>query len=105
MTDCTESQSVLNSHVYWPQNESMFTPGPKAIIIEPSKELAEQTYRCIQTFKKYLPNDVKLLLIIGGGNAKVQLSQLKAGVDIVVATPGRLEDMIINNMINVKQCR
>ena len=105
VSDCTESQSVINSHIYGVKNEKVGSLGPKAIIIEPSKELAEQTYRCIQSFKKYLPNDVKLLLVFGGVNAKDQVNQLKSGVDIVIATPGRLEDLIFNNMINIKQCR
>ena len=64
---------------------------PLAIIIEPSKELAEQTYKQVQIFKKYLENPIiKELLIVGGMAIKDQLASLQDGVDIVVATPGRL---------------
>lgn len=63
--------------------QSQSNTGPKAIIIEPSRELAEQTLRCITDFKKHLPNVVKEQLIIGGVNAKEQLDQLRNGVDII----------------------
>ncbi len=64
---------------------------PLAIIIEPSKELAEQTFKQVQIFKKYLENpNIKELLIVGGLAIKDQLASLQDGVDIVVATPGRL---------------
>lgn len=63
--------------------QSQSNAGPKAIIIEPSRELAEQTLRCITDFKKHLPSPVKEQLIIGGGNAKEQLDQLRGGVDII----------------------
>ena len=64
---------------------------PLALILEPSKELAEQTLAQIQAFKKHLntPN-VKELLIVGGVPIKDQLASLENGADIIVATPGRL---------------
>ncbi|KPJ21491.1 ATP-dependent RNA helicase DDX1 [Papilio machaon] len=68
---------------------------PQAIIIEPSRELAEQTCNQITKFKKYLENPkVRELLVVGGINVKDQINQLNAGIDIVVGTPGRLEDLI-----------
>merc|ERR1719391_496013 len=79
---------------------------PQAIIIEPSKELAEQTLKQIQLFKKHLPAPaVKELLVVGGVNVKEQISALASGVDIVVATPGRLEDLIQTGQLSLRQCR
>jgi len=79
---------------------------PQAIIIEPSRELAEQTLKQIQLFKKHLSAPaVKELLVVGGVNVKDQISALNSGVDIVVATPGRLEDLISTGQLSLKQCR
>lgn len=65
------------------------------IIFQPSRELAEQTCNQITKFKKYLDNPrVRELLVVGGVNVKDQINQLNAGIDIVVGTPGRLEDLI-----------
>ncbi|CAL7934575.1 unnamed protein product [Xylocopa violacea] len=79
---------------------------PQAIIIEPSRELAEQTYNQIQKFKKHLKNpNVKELLVIGGVSVKEQISTLNSGVDIVVGTPGRLEDLIQGGYLSLTHCR
>ena len=77
---------------------------PQAIIIEPSRELAEQTFTQIQKFKKYLDNpEVRELLIIGGVNVKEQTDVLARGVDIVCGTPGRLEDLISTGKLALHQ--
>ncbi|KAL5290459.1 DDX1 family protein [Megaselia abdita] len=79
---------------------------PQAIIIEPSKELAEQTFNQIEKFNKYLPKDsVKQLLVTGGIKIDQQKNALNAGVHIIVATPGRLEEMIESNFISLTHCR
>ncbi|KAK3772972.1 hypothetical protein RRG08_036306 [Elysia crispata] len=79
---------------------------PQAIIIEPSRELAEQTLTQLQKFKKYISNpEVRELLIIGGVNVRDQTDVLARGVDIVVATPGRLEDLISTGKMALHQCR
>ncbi|KAG9460456.1 hypothetical protein GDO78_021705, partial [Eleutherodactylus coqui] len=54
---------------------------PKALIIEPSRELAEQTLNNVKQFKKYVDNPkLRELLIIGGVAAKDQLAVLESGV-------------------------
>ncbi|XP_048507320.1 ATP-dependent RNA helicase Ddx1 [Athalia rosae] len=79
---------------------------PQAIIIEPSRELAEQTFNQIQKFKKHLKDPVvRELLVIGGVNVKDQISVLNTGVHIVVGTPGRLEDLIQGGYMSLTQCR
>ena len=73
---------------------------------QPSRELAEQTYEQIKLFKKHLgsPN-VRELLVVGGMKVDDQVKALEAGVDIVVATPGRLEDLIQQGSLSLTQCR
>lgn len=70
-------------------SEQDFVPkpnAPQAIIIEPSRELAEQTLNQIVKFKKFLKDPlVRELLLIGGVNVREQLSVLQQGVDILVS--------------------
>jgi ATP-dependent RNA helicase DDX1 len=80
--------------------------GPQAIIIEPSRELAEQTFNQIIKFKKLLnecsPREV---LIVGGEPAQQQIAKLQQGIDIVVGTPGRLEDLISTGKLTLGAVR
>ena len=88
------------------QERKLINNAPQAIIIEPSRELAEQTLKQIQMFKKHLAAPaVTELLVVGGVNVKDQISALSNGVHIVVATPGRLEDLIQTGQLCLKQCR
>ncbi|XP_032665777.1 ATP-dependent RNA helicase Ddx1 [Odontomachus brunneus] len=82
------------------------TNAPQAIIIEPSRELAEQTYNQIQKFKTHLKDPtIRELLVIGGVNVRDQIAVLNSGVDIVVGTPGRLEDLIQGGYLLLTHCR
>lgn len=83
------------------QNDS----SPKAIILEPSRELAEQTHNCILNFKKYLPGEIRQCLLIGGISAKDQMYQLQSGVDIVTGTIGRVNELINSGYLSLKSCR
>lgn len=79
---------------------------PQAIIIEPSRELAEQTYNQIEKFKYHLSNpEVRSLLLIGGVRLEEQKAQLMQGTHIVVGTPGRLEEMINSGLVLLTHCR
>ncbi|XP_059622379.1 ATP-dependent RNA helicase Ddx1 [Phlebotomus argentipes] len=79
---------------------------PQAIIIEPSRELAEQTLTQITKFKRHLKDPlISELLLIGGVNVRDQMAVLERGVDIIVATPGRLEDLIGGGYLLLSHCR
>lgn len=67
--------------------------GPFAIIIEPSRELAKQTYDCVVSFSKNLGVTSSLLM---GGN---EGSQTDLGTHIIVCTPGRLADVTTKNQM------
>ncbi|XP_050398805.1 probable ATP-dependent RNA helicase DDX41 isoform X2 [Patella vulgata] len=83
--------------------------GPYGLIICPSRELAKQTYEIINYHIKNLENDgyptLRTALCIGGLAIKEQLDVIKRGVHIMVATPGRLMDMLDKKMINLDVCR
>ena len=72
----------------------------RALIIVPTIELADQVSRTIVSFTKYL--DIKTVKIQGGSKKSDQIHQLRQGVDIVVATPGRLQDFINDKKVNLE---
>lgn len=103
--DCTRSSGVT-AESSGTVAVKLTTNSPQAVIIEPSRELAEQTYQQVTKFKKYLENPVvRDLLVIGGVPVKEQVSALNEGVDIVVGTPGRMEDLISTGQLQLTQCR
>ena len=73
------------------QTRKIVNNAPQALIIEPSRELAEQTFEQIKKFKKHLDSpNIRELLVVGGIRVDDQIRALEAGVDIVVATPGNI---------------
>ena len=71
----------------------------RALIIVPTIELADQVSRTIVSFSKYL--DIQTMKIQGGSKKSDQIHKLRQGADIVVATPGRLQDFIDDKKINL----
>ncbi|REC47288.1 DEAD/DEAH box helicase [Chryseobacterium pennipullorum] len=76
------------------------TPHIKALILTPTRELAIQIEENINAYGKYLP--LKQLVIFGGVKQGNQEAALRRGVDILVATPGRLLDFIAQGIISLK---
>lgn len=71
---------------------------PRALILTPTRELAEQIAESVSAYAKFVPLSVTALY--GGVKMGGQASKLKAGVDIVISTPGRLiEHMALGNVI------
>jgi len=73
---------------------------PKAVIIVPTRELAKQVEASIKAYGKYLP--LKSIVLYGGANLTSQANRLKAGVDIIVSTSGRLLEHINQKNVNLK---
>jgi ATP-dependent RNA helicase RhlE len=65
--------------------------GPRVLILEPTRELAAQVDTAFRDFSRFLP-ELKVSVIYGGVGYGKQNDELKAGPDIIVATPGRLLD-------------
>ncbi|AXG71647.1 ATP-dependent RNA helicase RhlE [Kordia sp. SMS9] len=63
----------------------------RALILTPTRELAAQVYANVQEYSTFL--DIRSTVIFGGVNAKPQIRTLRNGIDILVATPGRLLDL------------
>ncbi|MGL4731382.1 MAG: DEAD/DEAH box helicase [Clostridium sp.] len=75
----------------------------KALVLAPTRELAIQIEENFSTYSKYL--DVKDTVIFGGVNQTSQVRKLKSGVDILVATPGRLLDLSNQKHIDLKNIK
>ncbi|MBD5298584.1 MAG: DEAD/DEAH box helicase [Bacteroides sp.] len=66
---------------------------PQALIIAPTRELCLQIAGDLADFSKYIP-DLKILPVYGGSSIESQIRSLRNGVQVIVATPGRLIDLI-----------
>jgi ATP-dependent RNA helicase RhlE len=73
----------------------------KALILTPTRELASQVEQSVQDYGKYL--NLKSSIIFGGVGINPQIAALRKGVDIVVATPGRLLDHIERKTIDLSK--
>jgi ATP-dependent RNA helicase RhlE len=73
----------------------------KALILTPTRELAIQIEESFKAYGKNLP--LRHLVIFGGVGQKAQTDALHRGVDILVATPGRLLDLMNQGFINLKE--
>lgn len=72
----------------------------RALILTPTRELAMQIEKAIKNYGRYV--DLHTLAVYGGVNIKGQLNTLRRGVDIVVATPGRLMDHMGRGTIDLR---
>ena len=75
------------------QRTNTSVSAPQALILSPTRELCLQIGSDLEDFAKYIPN-LKVLAVYGGSSIESQIRSLRRGVHIVVATPGRLIDLI-----------
>ncbi len=80
-------------------NEGPFRGGPRALILAPTRELAVQIDESIRTYSKGLK--VRSVVLLGGVSIRPQIDQIRRGVDIVIATPGRLLDVVEHRALNL----
>ncbi len=77
--------------------------GIKALILTPTRELAIQIEECVRDYSQF--TNVRSCVIFGGVNQHSQVIALKKGVDILIATPGRLLDLIAQKIISLDTIR
>jgi len=73
----------------------------RALILTPTRELAAQVAASVQTYGQNLP--LKSTVVFGGVKINPQMMKLRKGVDILIATPGRLLDLYGQNAVRFKQ--
>ncbi len=80
------------------------TPRPvRVLILVPTRELAAQIAEAIQRYAAHLPTTVKVVTALGGVSINPQMMALRGGAEIVVATPGRLLDLLDHNALSLAQ--
>lgn len=73
----------------------------QALIIAPTRELCQQIAAQLVAFAKYFPN-LRIQTVYGGAPIGPQIKAIKSGVQIIVATPGRLIDLIDRNVVKIE---
>lgn len=73
----------------------------RVLILTPTRELAAQVSESVQVYGKYLP--LTSAVVFGGVKINPQMMRLRRGVDVLVATPGRLLDLYQQNAVKFKQ--
>ncbi|MBK6387110.1 MAG: DEAD/DEAH box helicase [Rhodoferax sp.] len=76
-------------------------PRVRALILVPTRELCAQVGESIRSLTQFLPQALRVTVVFGGVSINPQLMGLRGGTDIVVATPGRLLDLIDHNALTL----
>ncbi|MDC8756161.1 DEAD/DEAH box helicase [Janthinobacterium fluminis] len=89
-----------------PLLQAMLAPcsGPRqvrALVLVPTRELAAQVGEAIRALAKHLPVPLKVAIVFGGVSINPQMMAMRGGADIVVATPGRLLDLVEHNAVKL----
>jgi len=67
---------------------------PRVLVLAPTRELAQQVAETFKTFGVVMPHEISVTTVIGGADIEEQVRRLEDGADIVVATPGRLLELV-----------
>ncbi len=73
----------------------------RSLVLAPTRELAMQIGESFRNYSKYLPDPIKVLTVYGGVSINPQMMALGGGADVIVATPGRLLDLIDHNAVSL----
>jgi superfamily II DNA/RNA helicase len=83
------------------RREAMGSRRVQVLILVPTRELAKQTADTIAAFSRGLARKPKTVVVLGGVSINPQMLELRGGADIVVATPGRLLDLVEKNALSL----
>ena len=93
------AHKILNDR----KKEKPENPGPKALILAPTRELSMQIAHDAESLLKSL--DISILAVFGGVDYEKQANALGKDIDIVVATPGRLKDYFQKKILTLEHCQ
>ncbi|MCP5350381.1 MAG: DEAD/DEAH box helicase [Oceanospirillaceae bacterium] len=84
------------------QDENALAPvvGVRALVLVPTRELAQQVHKNAKKYAKH--TDLKAVQVYGGVSIDQQISTIKQGADILIATPGRLLDLIFKKAVDLR---
>lgn len=93
---------LLPAVVHIKEKKARRGKGPVVLVLAPTRELARQIETVAKDFQKLL--NIRCACIYGGANRTKQAAELQAGVDIVIATPGRLNDFLVSKTTTLSRC-
>ena len=94
-----EQQAKANNHSQPKKGKRLLY----ALILAPTRELAAQIGENIRDYSRYLP--IRSLAVFGGVSINPQMMKLRGGVDILIATPGRLLDLVHQNAVDLSSVK
>ncbi|MDO4503049.1 MAG: DEAD/DEAH box helicase [Coriobacteriia bacterium] len=95
---------IFNNMVtYWGEKRPKGAKGPYVLILSPTRELATQIAECAQAIAKVA--NFRVMSVIGGVKYEKQVKGLAAGCDVLIATPGRLNDLVKQDACTLKNVR
>ena len=77
----------------------------QTLILVPTRELAAQVRGVVEEFSKHLPERLKVVTAVGGVSINPQMMALRGGADFIVATPGRLLDLVDHNAVDLSEVK
>ncbi len=101
---CAQTGTGKTAAFVLPIIENLLSKGPithepRVLVLSPTRELAIQTRDNVRSYGTH--TNLKCAVILGGVNQRSQVEVLRKGVDIIVATPGRLLDLVNQRIINL----
>ncbi|TKR89668.1 hypothetical protein L596_013734 [Steinernema carpocapsae] len=84
------------------QQKRQFREGPSVVVLLPTRELAQQVEAVAREF--CFDMGLSVACVFGGANRNPQAQKLERGVDMVIATPGRLNDFLTSGVTNLRRC-
>lgn len=94
-----------------PMLQQLLTLAPAAanqttmLILVPTRELALQVEQAARQYGRFFPRKLETLAVYGGVSVNVQMQALRSGCDLVIATPGRLLDLLARNALSLKSVK
>jgi len=92
-------QAVTQAHNGARNRQSGSDRGPRALVVAPTRELVVQIEENVRAYAKHVP--LRMATVFGGVSERPQIEALRSGVDLVVATPGRLIDLMEQRVANL----
>jgi ATP-dependent RNA helicase DDX5/DBP2 len=99
MIPCIAKTLQLKTQINEGTAPFLYFGGPLALVMAPTRELAIQIYNAAACLA--LCSGLKMSLVYGGATKESQLGPLNAGVDVLIATPGRLADFLNEGLVNL----
>src|SRR5213593_160230 len=92
-------QTVTRAYNAARNRQSGSDRGPRALVVAPTRELVVQIEENVRAYAKHVP--LRMATVYGGVSERPQIAALRSGVDLVVATPGRLIDLMDQRVANL----